>query len=93
MNKIILLILGLFLLLPLVSAVEIVDFYWINSQNDNLEISYGESAQFEAYISDGFSDFSVDIFLEEDSTGLEIPIFNRRYTHCRFWQPRSNIFI
>jgi len=79
MNKIILLILGLFLLLPLVSAVEIVDFYWINSQNDNLEISYGESAQFEAYISDGFSDFSVDIFLEEDSTGLEIPIFNRRY--------------
>jgi hypothetical protein len=79
MKKILLLIFALLLAPFLVSAVEIVDFYWTNSQINTLEINYGESAQFEAYVADYYSGFSVNIFLEDISTGEITQIINQRY--------------
>ena len=69
MKKIILLILSILLLLPLASAVEIVDFYWTDSQTDTITINNGETAQFEAYVADYRLGYTVSIFLENDETG------------------------
>lgn len=77
MKKILLLILCL-LFLPVVSAVEIVDFYWTNSNDDTLEINYWESAQFEAFVADFRSDFSVRVVLE-DIDGDTVNIFFGNY--------------
>ena len=78
MKKALLLIFAL-LLIPLVSAVEIADFYWTDTEEDTLTVNFGQSAQFEAYVIDGFSDFNVDISLENDETGDLVQIFNRDY--------------
>ncbi|MBS3143834.1 hypothetical protein J4446_03100 [Candidatus Woesearchaeota archaeon] len=79
MKKIILLILSILLLLPLASAVEIVDFYWTDSQTDTITINNGETAQFEAYVADYRSGYTVNIFLENDETGEISNIYSQNH--------------